>query len=56
MQSIKYTTRSSRKLLFHQLFEKESSTYTYLLADASHPDKPALLEIRYWNSKLKLYN
>lgn len=42
-----YTTTSSSsqssKLLFRQLFEKESSTYTYLLADASHPDKPALL-------------
>lgn len=34
---------SSSKLLFRQLFEKESSTYTYLLADISHPDKPALL-------------
>ncbi|PON46284.1 Metallo-beta-lactamase [Parasponia andersonii] len=34
---------SSSKLLFRQLFEKESSTYTYLLADASHPDRPALL-------------
>ncbi|XP_051151767.1 persulfide dioxygenase ETHE1 homolog, mitochondrial-like [Andrographis paniculata] len=34
---------SSAKLLFRQLFEKESCTYTYLLADASHPDKPALL-------------
>ncbi|CAI9784334.1 unnamed protein product [Fraxinus pennsylvanica] len=34
---------SSPKLLFRQLFEKESSTYSYLLADASHPDKPALL-------------
>lgn len=30
-------------LLFRQLFEKDSSTYTYLLADVSHPDKPALL-------------
>lgn len=29
--------------MFRQLFEKESSTYTYLLADASHPQKPALL-------------
>ncbi|KAF5481517.1 hypothetical protein F2P56_002161 [Juglans regia] len=43
-----YTTRSSshprsNNLLFRQLFEKESSTYTYLLADRSHPDKPALL-------------
>ncbi|KAA8526712.1 hypothetical protein F0562_009059 [Nyssa sinensis] len=39
-----YTTLSqSPKLLFRQLFEKESSTYTYLLADASHPEKPALL-------------
>ncbi|XP_022940875.1 persulfide dioxygenase ETHE1 homolog, mitochondrial-like [Cucurbita moschata] len=34
---------SSSKLLFRQLFEKESSTYTYLLANVSHPDKPALL-------------
>ncbi|CAK7351727.1 unnamed protein product [Dovyalis caffra] len=33
----------SSKLLFRQLFEKDSSTYTYLLADVSHPDKPALL-------------
>ncbi|XP_015575440.2 persulfide dioxygenase ETHE1 homolog, mitochondrial isoform X1 [Ricinus communis] len=41
-----YTASSSglsSKLLFRQLFEKESSTYTYLLADVSHPDKPALL-------------
>ncbi|GMP66233.1 hypothetical protein CsSME_00026671 [Camellia sinensis var. sinensis] len=39
-----YTTSSSSpKLLFRQLFEKESSTYTYLLADQSHPEKPALL-------------
>lgn len=39
-----YTASSqSSKLFFRQLFEKESSTYTYLLADVSHPDKPALL-------------
>ncbi|XP_019267017.1 PREDICTED: persulfide dioxygenase ETHE1 homolog, mitochondrial-like [Nicotiana attenuata] len=39
-----YTTSSSpSKLLFRQLFETESSTYTYLLADALHPEKPALL-------------
>uniref|UniRef100_A0A7N0V0P2 persulfide dioxygenase n=1 Tax=Kalanchoe fedtschenkoi TaxID=63787 RepID=A0A7N0V0P2_KALFE len=37
------TPASSSNLVFRQLFEKESSTYTYLLADASHPDKPALL-------------
>lgn len=36
-------TEPSKKLLFRQLFENESSTYTYLLADVSHPDKPALL-------------
>ncbi|GLJ08653.1 hypothetical protein SUGI_0093060 [Cryptomeria japonica] len=30
-------------LLFRQLFEKDSSTYTYLLADMEHPDKPAVL-------------
>ncbi|CAL0310715.1 unnamed protein product [Lupinus luteus] len=38
-----FSTSSSSKLLFRQLFEKESSTYTYLLADSSHPHKPALL-------------
>jgi sulfur dioxygenase len=31
------------KLFFRQLFEKDSSTYTYLLADLAHPDKPAVL-------------
>ncbi|KAH7424476.1 hypothetical protein KP509_11G010400 [Ceratopteris richardii] len=30
-------------LLFRQLFEKESCTYTYLLADLAHHDKPAVL-------------
>ncbi|KAL5573087.1 hypothetical protein UlMin_022684 [Ulmus minor] len=45
MATAGYTTSShpSRKILFRQLFEKESSTYTYLLADVSHPEKPALL-------------
>ncbi|KAL2245577.1 persulfide dioxygenase ETHE1 homolog, mitochondrial [Sesamum indicum] len=45
MGAASYGTSSSSvsKLIFRQLFEKESSTYTYLLADASHPDKPALL-------------
>ncbi|KAM7495354.1 hypothetical protein LguiB_029963 [Lonicera macranthoides] len=41
-----YTTSTlsqPSRLLFRQLFEKESSTYTYLLADTSHPEKPALL-------------
>ncbi|GAV78686.1 Lactamase_B domain-containing protein [Cephalotus follicularis] len=37
------TSSSTKKLLFRQLFEKDSSTYTYLLADVSHPQKPALL-------------
>lgn len=37
------SSSSSSKLLFRQMFEKESSTYTYLLADVNHPDKPALL-------------
>ncbi|GAB2284267.1 Polypeptide N-acetylgalactosaminyltransferase 3 [Dionaea muscipula] len=36
-------TTKTKQFLFRQLFEKDSSTYTYLLADASHPDKPALL-------------
>ncbi|KQK09095.1 persulfide dioxygenase ETHE1 homolog, mitochondrial [Brachypodium distachyon] len=34
---------ADRRLLFRQLFEKESSTYTYLLADVGDPDKPAVL-------------
>ncbi|CAJ1957830.1 unnamed protein product [Sphenostylis stenocarpa] len=42
-QMASFSSSSSSKLLFRQLFEKESSTYTYLLADTSHPDKPALL-------------
>nr|XP_010324412.1 persulfide dioxygenase ETHE1 homolog, mitochondrial isoform X3 [Solanum lycopersicum] len=37
------SAQNSPKLVFRQLFEKESSTYTYLVADASHPQKPALL-------------
>ncbi|KAJ7948846.1 persulfide dioxygenase ETHE1-like, mitochondrial-like [Quillaja saponaria] len=37
------TSSQSSKFLFRQLFEKDSSTYTYLLADVSHPEKPALL-------------
>nr|CAD1823791.1 unnamed protein product [Ananas comosus var. bracteatus] len=32
-----------QRLLFRQLFEKESSTYTYLLADLGHPEKPAVV-------------
>ncbi|KAI0515577.1 hypothetical protein KFK09_008242 [Dendrobium nobile] len=36
-------TEGSKRLLFRQLFEKESSTYTYLLADMGHPEKPAVL-------------
>jgi len=36
-------TGDSKRILFRQLFEKESSTYTYLLADLRHPDKPAVL-------------
>ncbi|KAL9322135.1 hypothetical protein ACSQ67_010188 [Phaseolus vulgaris] len=42
-QMASFSSSSSSKLLFRQLFEKESSTYTYLLADASHPERPALL-------------
>lgn len=41
MGSASYATSSA--LLFRQMFEKESCTYTYLLADASHPDRPALV-------------
>ncbi|KAK9004757.1 hypothetical protein V6N11_042214 [Hibiscus sabdariffa] len=43
MGSFTTLSRSSSRLLFRQLFENESFTYTYLLADMSHPDKPALL-------------
>lgn len=43
-QMASYTTSSpAPKFLFRQLFEKDSSTFTYLLADALHPEKPALL-------------
>ncbi|KMZ63381.1 Hydroxyacylglutathione hydrolase [Zostera marina] len=38
-----FATTSPPKLLFRQLFEKESSTYTYLISDIAHPDKPAML-------------
>lgn len=39
-----HTTPShASKYLFRQLFEKDSSTYTYLLADVSHPQKHAVL-------------
>ncbi|KAF3793129.1 Persulfide dioxygenase ETHE1-like protein [Nymphaea thermarum] len=31
------------KLLLRQLFENKSCTYTYLLADVAHPEKPAVL-------------
>ena len=33
----------SSTLLLRQLFEKDSSTYTYLLADVGHPDRPAVV-------------
>ena len=42
----KYGTSASpspSRFLLRQLFEKESSTYTYLLADLAHPDKPAVV-------------
>ncbi|KAJ7528107.1 hypothetical protein O6H91_16G084500 [Diphasiastrum complanatum] len=38
-----YQVQPSSNLLFRQLFEKDSSTYTYLLADLSLPEKPAVL-------------
>lgn len=34
---------SPSSLLLRQLFEKDSSTYTYLLADVGHPDRPAVV-------------
>ncbi|XP_024396803.1 persulfide dioxygenase ETHE1 homolog, mitochondrial isoform X1 [Physcomitrium patens] len=37
------STKAQPSLLFRQLFEKESSTYTYLLADTAHSDRPAVL-------------
>ncbi|URD76546.1 hydroxyacylglutathione hydrolase 3, partial [Musa troglodytarum] len=42
-QSRVASSAMAARLLFRQLFEKESSTYTYLLADLGHPDKPAVL-------------
>lgn len=58
MGSYSTTSGSMKKLLFRQLFEKESSTYTYLLADVSHPDKPALVSDARFNSNgiLLVYN
>nr|DAD33849.1 TPA_asm: hypothetical protein HUJ06_012700 [Nelumbo nucifera] len=37
------TSSETSRILIRQLFEKDSSTYTYLLADVAHPEKPALL-------------
>lgn len=70
-QMASFSSSSSSKLLFRQLFEKESSTYTYLLADASHPERPALvgfsqfcscgeicvkgLKIEFWSVWLNVY-
>lgn len=34
---------AARNLLFRQLFEKDSSTYTYILADVAHPKRPAVI-------------
>lgn len=36
--TVRFKSGSLNKLLFYQLFEKESSTYTYLLADSSTND------------------
>ncbi|KAI4388001.1 hypothetical protein MLD38_000379 [Melastoma candidum] len=43
LRSAMVSHSASSHLLFRQLFEKDSSTYTYILADVSHPDKPAVL-------------
>ncbi|CAL1389627.1 unnamed protein product [Linum trigynum] len=43
MRDFSTSSDLTTKLLFRQLFEKDSSTYTYLLADVGHPDRPALL-------------
>lgn len=43
MASYSTDTKTSGRLLFRQLLEKESSTYTYLVADMDHPEKPAVL-------------
>ncbi|KAK1320437.1 hypothetical protein QJS10_CPA03g00629 [Acorus calamus] len=43
MCTLSEASSSSSRLLFRQLFEKESSTFTYLLAYVGHPDRPALL-------------
>ncbi|URD76544.1 hydroxyacylglutathione hydrolase 3, partial [Musa troglodytarum] len=44
-QSRVASSAMAARLLFRQLFEKESSTYTYLLADLGHPDKPAVAKM-----------
>lgn len=48
------TNHGDHKLVFRQLFEKESSTYTYLLADASHPQNPALVNLNLITPSLSL--
>ena len=44
-RSMTGSTAAKPSLLFRQLFEKESSTYTYLLADVAHPDRPAVVSL-----------
>lgn len=43
LPSLSTSPMAAPALLFRQLFEKDSSTYTYLLADLNHPQRPALL-------------
>ncbi|KAK8944307.1 hypothetical protein KSP39_PZI007540 [Platanthera zijinensis] len=40
-------TKTSGRILFRQLLERESSTYTYLVADMHHPEKPAVVSLRF---------
>ena len=42
-QPMKIPSSESSRFLFRQLFDKQSSTYTYILADTTLPEKPAVV-------------
>lgn len=46
---------SPSRFLLRQLFEKESSTYTYLLADLAHPYKPAVVSAALWSLSFSVF-
>ena len=43
VRHLKVPSSESSRLLFRQLFDKQSSTYTYILADRTLPEKPAVV-------------